>query len=463
MRTLRRACLIGLLMLPLPISAGEKNWQQIRFREVDTLFANPGQGWMSQRFPCSVVYLRFNWADVEPEEGHYNWNYIDDAIAACRPRGAAVAMRVMTANAHTRGYYCSPKWLFDLGCKGFDYTVGGADPTSGGRRIPRIEPDYSDPIYLAKQENFIAALGNRYDGNPNVEFLDIGSYGIWGEWHSSHPASILVRKQIVDMYLHAFHKTPLVGLADDAVALAYTLAHGGGYRCDGIGCPGIQSRWTTDASMKDLYYPAPTLQAIKESWTNAPVVFEWYGDYDYLKSKAWSFDAAVEFMLRNHVTMINDNIGHVPPETRPQIEKLTRLAGYRFILRELAHEKTVRPGASLNVRMKWANVGVGKLYHPYELQLSLRNSAGQTLAAIVANADPREWLPGEQAIVAQMMIPTGLPSGQYDLAVTIADKNGQRPPLTLAMDATANKSSVASMRSDSIKPNAGRFSLSPSP
>jgi hypothetical protein len=280
-------------MLPLPISAGEKNWQQIRFREVDTLFANPGQGWMSQRFPCSVVYLRFNWADVEPEEGHYNWNYIDDAIAACRPRGAAVAMRVMTANAHTRGYYCSPKWLFDLGCKGFDYTVGGADPTSGGRRIPRIEPDYSDPIYLAKQENFIAALGNRYDGNPNVEFLDIGSYGIWGEWHSSHPASILVRKQIVDMYS--------------------------------------------------------------------------------------------------------------------------------------------------------------------------QNSAGQTLAAIVANADPREWLPGEQAIVAQMMIPTGLPSGQYDLAVTIADKNGQRPPLTLAMDATANKSSVASMRSDSIKPNAGRFSLSPSP
>ena len=44
------------------------------FREVDRPLANPGQGWMSQarnpktdpRFPCSVVYIRFNWADIEP-------------------------------------------------------------------------------------------------------------------------------------------------------------------------------------------------------------------------------------------------------------------------------------------------------------------------------------------------------------------------------------------------------------
>jgi hypothetical protein len=47
--------------------------------------------------------------------------------------------------------------------------------------IPRIEPDYADPIYLAKHGAFIAALGKRYDGTPGMEFLDIGSYGIWDE------------------------------------------------------------------------------------------------------------------------------------------------------------------------------------------------------------------------------------------------------------------------------------------
>ena len=437
MKTIRPACLIGLLMLPFLIFADENNWQQIRFREVDTLFANPGQGWMSQRFPSLVVYLRFDWADVEPEEGHFNWKCVDDAIAACKPHGAAVAMRVMTANAHSKGYYCSPKWLFDLGCNGFEYNVDGVDQTSGGSRITRIEPDYANPIYLAKQGDFVAALGKRYDGNPNVEFIDIGSYGIWGEWHSSHPASISVRQQIVDMYLHAFHKTPLVGMVDDAEALAYTLANGGGYRCDGIGSPKIQSRWTSDPNAKDAFYPTATLQAIKEAWNKAPIVFEWYGYYDYLKSKRWSVDEAVEFMLKNHVTMINDNIGHVPPEAKPQMEKLARLAGYRFVLREIAHEKSVPAGAHLNMMMKWANVGVGKLYRPYALQVSLRNTAGQTVANTVAKADPREWLPGEHEIWAQMPIPSSLPAGKYTLAVGIVDDANARPALNLAMDAQA--------------------------
>ena len=158
------------------------------FREMDTLLANPGQSWMSQtrspkaepRFPCSVVYIRFNWADIEPEQGQFNWKIIDDVVAAWKPRGATVAFRVMTCNAHSTGYYASPKWLFAAGCKGFEYVVGGDDPTSGGKRIPRIEPDYSDPIYLARHGEFLSALGRRYDGSPAVEFLDIGSYGIWG-------------------------------------------------------------------------------------------------------------------------------------------------------------------------------------------------------------------------------------------------------------------------------------------
>ena len=106
---------------PMVGAAGESNRVRVQFREVDTLFANPGQGWMSQqriprgepRFPCSVVYIRFNWADIEPEAGSFNWKLIDDVIAAWKPRGAAVAMRVMTCNAHSSGYYTSPKWLFD--------------------------------------------------------------------------------------------------------------------------------------------------------------------------------------------------------------------------------------------------------------------------------------------------------------------------------------------------------------
>jgi len=440
MKILQSIWLLALTIMAFAASAAQDNWQQVSFRESDKLFANPGQGWMSQhrspdnatRFPCSTVYIRFDWADVEPEEGQYNWKLIDDVISAWKSRDAAVAMRVMTANAHSGRYYSSPKWLFDAGCKGFEYQTGGGDPTSGGKAIPRIEPDYADPIYLAKHAAFITALGKRYDGNPNVAFLDIGSYGIWGEWHTTHPAPVAVRKQIVDMYLTAFPKTPLVFMTDDVEVLAYALAHGTGMRRDGVGSPWHEQNWIGSPRYASV-------QSMADAWRRAPVVFEWFGDYDYLKSKDWSFDAAVNFMLSNHVSMINDNIGQVPPEAMPPLEKLARLAGYRFVLREVGCEKMVRRGTALSIKMKWANVGVGKLYRPAELRLSLLNTAGQTVVSTSALPDAREWLPGDHDVAASIPIPANMEPGEYSLAVALIVTTSQHIPLNLAIDAPAKE------------------------
>ncbi len=221
----------------------------IKLHEGNTLFQDPAQGfffetWRGEpRFPESVVYLRFDWQRAEPEDGRFNWYFIDRAIESARQHGATIALRIMTANAHSGDQYSSPKWLFDEGCKSFAYTNDGKDVAMGGQVMERLEPDYSDPIYLAKQGEFLKALGERYNGNPNVEFLDIGSYGIWGEWHTAHPASIAVRQQIIDMYLSAFSKTPLVYMSDDAELMNYALSHGAGLRRDGVGDPWHEERW----------------------------------------------------------------------------------------------------------------------------------------------------------------------------------------------------------------------------
>lgn len=432
------ACALGVLLcmpIPTPTRAADENLQRVTPREVDTLFANPGQGWMSQRrsprgeprFPCSVVYVRFDWAAVEPEEGRYDWSHIDDVIAAWKPRGATVAMRVMTANAHSRGYYSSPKWLFDKGCRSFEYVQGGGDPTSGGRRIPRIEPDYADPVYLAKHGAFLAALGKRYDGSPGVEFLDIGSYGIWGEWHTPHAAPVAVRRQIVDLYLRAFKKTPLVFMSDDAEVLDYALAHGTGFRRDGVGSPWHEQNWIGSRRYRGV-------RGMADTWKTAPVVFEWFGDYDYLKTRGWSFDDAVDFMLAYHVTLINDNIGRVPPEAMPQLEKLARLAGYRFVLREASHESTAQRGSVLNIRTRWSNVGVGKLYRPFVLRLSVRDTAGKPVSTADSKADPRDWLPGDHEATVSWPVPSDLPLGEYSLAVALLDPADPGKCLKLAID-----------------------------
>jgi len=47
-----------------------------------------------------------------------------------------------------------------------------------------LSPDYNDPKLLNALDNFIKALGKRYDGDPRIAFITVGLIGFWGEWHT---------------------------------------------------------------------------------------------------------------------------------------------------------------------------------------------------------------------------------------------------------------------------------------
>lgn len=409
----------------------------VRFTENDDLFANPAKGWMTSqrlpgrtpRLPCSVAYFRLNWGDIEPVEGKPRWELIDESIDSWQRQDVRIAFRIMTTNAHTRGYYCSPKWLFDAGCKSYEYVRGGPDTMAGGKRITRIEPDYGDPVFIEKHGDFIKALADRYDGHPRVEFLDIGSYGIWGEWHTSNGKPWAVRRQIIDMYLEGFRKTPLVQMSDDAEALSYSIAHGAGFRRDGVGSPWHEKTWIGSAKYSNV-------EGFAECWKHAPVVFEWFGPYDFLKRRGWSFDSAVQFILSNHATYINDNLGQVPDEAWPKLQELARRSGYRFVLREVSHAAAVSAGNRLAVRMKWSNVGVGKLHRKHALVLYLLDSEGKIASDHEqTGVDPTTWLPGDRDVSGHIEIPSSLGDGTYTLGVALVDPQTQKPAIRLAIDA----------------------------
>ena len=85
--------------------------------------------------------------------------------------------------------------------------------------------------------------------------------------------------------------------------------------------------------------------------------------------------------------------------------------------------------------MKWANVGVGKLYRPYALRLFLLDSTGQPVLSTDAKADPRDWLPGEHSFAESLLVPQALAVGPYTVALMLGDPHGQGRPFRLAIDA----------------------------
>lgn len=144
--------------------------------------------------------------------------YADAAL--CRARRSA-GFRITCSESWTR--YATPAWVEAAGAKGYNFTPGKGILPDG----VFWEPDYDDPVFLQKLEHLLAALAARYDGHPDVAYIDIGSFGVWGEGHTwsstakAYPTSTLRRH--IELHSKYFSRTPLMGM-DDFVSRPGTFA-----------------------------------------------------------------------------------------------------------------------------------------------------------------------------------------------------------------------------------------------
>ncbi len=160
----------------------------------DDVLLNPGKGlvyyarrltyddehkynfnWVSQEMLdiSNVIYTRYDWSELQKEEGVFDFTLIDEGIEDCIKYNKKFAFGVMCADVSTEEPYVTPKFVFDRGAK---YNLGG---NNGKQYIP----DWKDETFLKYVNEFIKALGEKYNGNPNVAFIDIRSYGNYGEQH----------------------------------------------------------------------------------------------------------------------------------------------------------------------------------------------------------------------------------------------------------------------------------------
>ena len=134
----------------------------------------------------------------------------------------------MCCSSYPRRPY-HPQWLREIGGKVVVTRYGDG---------PELEvPVLDDPPVLAAHLDFIKRLGARYDGHPDIDHVDLGSVGWWGEWHMSRSTNAPMptaetQKKIVDAYLAAFQKTPLVMLIGGGDMLKYAVQNGAGWRAD---------------------------------------------------------------------------------------------------------------------------------------------------------------------------------------------------------------------------------------
>jgi hypothetical protein len=99
--------------------------------------------------------VRTGWDDVEPVENVYDWSYLDSMIAEAQTHGKKIMLRV-------RPSWETPDWVYDAGAEPFWYYE-----RNDGGKLHRMPVPW-DPVFQAKWADFIAELGRRYAGHPDL-------------------------------------------------------------------------------------------------------------------------------------------------------------------------------------------------------------------------------------------------------------------------------------------------------
>lgn len=370
--------------------------------EIDDL-ANPGRGWttfysvnsdkQNNRYPVSsIAYYRFTWRQAEPVQGEYAFEALDGYIAKAKVNGQRFAFRIMPDTGESG--VGIPDWLFAKGINGWSYT--GTDGSSC------FSPDPADSVYLQHALDLINAFGARYDGDPDIDHVDIGLVGDFGEWHLSLAAtqgavmpSYEIRTQYIDAFVDAFPTTSLLMLVGgltqtDADTLSYALAQGTGWRADAWG--DFRSPWN---HMEDSYpLKIAMTSGITEAWRTKPVALETYGvPSDWYFVWPDRIEEILQFAIDNHVSILNAKSSAIPDAWVKRFRDFTSHIGYRYALSEPPFvPDTADRGATVSISLAWINLGNAPIYQLYQLALRFVQD-DKEIARAVSAVDVRTWMP----------------------------------------------------------------------
>ncbi len=391
------------------------------------IFRNPGKGWVfyttwfntmtpEQVARGSVCYSRFSWADLQPTATTYNWPTIDQQMARCKAAGMRYAFGVMNVSMDwgPDDGYAVPKWVFDSGAT--YYRVQDIRRPTLFNVIPYWT---NNPVFFAKQNAFIQALANRYKGSPDLAWVDIRSYGNWGEGHLGSINKDETGKTIVE-------PTPKALMQD--YFLPYFHAFAGTQLIIPFGHHGFDStyRWAVDSGMGMRRDGLPDWSDGSDiGWADGkqPTVVEYTDNYTNLvASGVWKDSTVTKAVLRAHASYAEisrgDPVGFIK-SADAYMKNLANKIGYHFVLKSISLPWTHMVAKSpFYVSMNWVNLGTTNLYRQNAfLGLALLDSTNKLVdTAWIKGVDPKSWRPGKIAVSDSVTFTKALP-GRYTLAV----------------------------------------------
>jgi hypothetical protein len=402
----------------------------------------------NNELPQSLFYTDVTWAALQRKENIIEWSVLENGWQEHFAQGRRVGFRFKRAEPIKKKKVIKkdmdiPLWLINkCAIKMTQYKLN-----DGGVMKYGYMPDWDNSCLLQEHDKLLQKFGERYGQDSHVAWVDVGSYGFWGEWHlfenEGHAAKLASRIKILESYVKHLGTRKLIIAFDDADASQFIAQNGHGLRHD---CVGSQNKSFTDSLLRlkekgvdiDNLYTRGVFSgevcSAKESDSQTDIdVIHW------LKSDPAKFRARVlDFVKAYHFSWLGP--AGASYMLRPQsaneralVAELYKALGYHFWIKELSHEKAVAAAGSIRIDARIANDGSAPFYYNWPVEFALLDADNNiVLRQELSGWDVRTWLPGDHDLTAVVNVPPTIPAGKYTVSLAILDPNNQQPAVRFA-------------------------------
>lgn len=405
-------------------------------KETDIVLNNPYMGWAPSakskyNQPHRLVYANIYWRELEPQKGVYDFNTIEskNQFAYWQSKDVKIVLRLVLDEPRSTSHMDIPDWLYkEINQEGTWYDI------SYGKGF---SPNYLNPVLIANHRILISKLAEKYNNDPRIAMIAIGSVGHWGEFHTYDTIpfpKLDIINQYVQHYVDFFDKKMLLMRRPHEIALKNNM----GLFNDVFGIA------SSTKSFVDRFLKGYTFWLTGEKMPGMPDFWKYAssgGEFGNSPGLQYLEDDAIADSLQ----MLRDShtswLGPCCPANQPvgcsiqaNMDAMLKTMSYRFVLSSASFSSSIEAGKTLTVTMDWKNKGVAPFYFDWPLELSLIDSRGNLVLSKKLDEDIRKWVPGQKAVTGNMDIPETLAPGTYTLCVAILDPDKNAPGIDFAFE-----------------------------
>lgn len=336
-----------------------------------------------------------------------------------------------------------------------EYSPSDPYPMKGG---------YFDPTFQDRVKELVRKLGDAWDNDPRVAYVEMGIIGQWGEQHSpnistywaphnfpEHIENVTwipgIEKTLGDAFTSAFRNKKIM------VRYAYEFQdYQFGYYWDSWGVAEEQERgYGAMKAMGDRWMIQPYGGEICWNWGDLAR----YGSLDEMLANEETRNkiiAQIRELHANHLGYFSNarpTVDFSSESLAANARLVQKALGYRFVLDEFSYSKSLEYGSGFNVSFTVHNEGSSPFYYDWPIEIALldKHTHEKVWASLIEGQQIHHWFPGDSwnrtqnryqvpaqsnKVSACLILDKELPKGEYIISVAIVDPAGNMPSLRFA-------------------------------